>query len=84
MNKGMPFRQAHHVVGEVVALSESSGKLLNKLSLKELKSIYPKFQKDVLEMFHLKSAMERRRVVGSPGDKEVSRQLRIWKKQLGK
>lgn len=84
VNKGMPFRQAHHVVGEVVALSESSGKLLNKLSLKELKSIYPKFQKDVLEMFRLKSAMERRRVVGSPGDKEVSRQLRLWKKQLGK
>ncbi len=83
VNKGMPFRQAHHVVGEVVALSETSGKRLNELSLKDFKSVYPKFQKDVLEMFHLKSAMDRRRILGSPGSKEVSKQLRSWKKQLG-
>lgn len=82
VTKGMPFRQAHHVVGEVVAMSEKAKKPLNKLSLKDLKSVYPKFQSDVLEIFLLKSAMERRRVVGSPGEREVSKQLRQWNSRL--
>jgi len=83
VEKGMPFRQAHHVVGEVVALAERQGKALNRLSLKELRSVYPRFQKDALKTFDLKSAMERRRMIGAPGTAEVSRQLNAWNKRLG-
>src|SRR5882724_1726456 len=41
VRKGMAFRPAHHVVGEVVALAEKTGKPLNQLTLAELKSVEP-------------------------------------------
>ena len=82
VRKGMPFRQAHHVVGEVVALAEQQRKPLDKLGLADLRSVYPKFGKDVLETFNLNLAMERRTMTGAPGRKEVARQLRFWKNKL--
>jgi argininosuccinate lyase len=82
VTKGMPFRQAHHVVGEVVALAERKGKALNKLTLTELRLVYPRFRKDALATFDLKKAMERRTMTGAPGGREVSRQLKYWHKRL--
>jgi argininosuccinate lyase len=80
--KGLPFRQAHHVVGEVVALAERTGKPLNKLTLKELRSVYPRFGADALATFDLKKALARRTMTGAPSSKEIVRQLRRWKQQL--
>lgn len=79
---GMPFRQAHHVVGEVVALSERVGRPLDKLTLAELRSVYPRFGPDAPATFDLKKAMERRTMIGAPSSKELARQLAYWKKQL--
>ena len=78
----MPFRQAHHVVGEVVALAERLAKPLNKLTLAELRSVYPRFGSDATATFDLKKAMERRTMIGAPGSKELARQLARWKKRL--
>jgi len=80
--KGLPFRQAHHVVGEVVALAERAGKPLNKLTLSELRSVYPRFGADALATFDLKKALARRTMTGAPSSKEIVRQLRGWKQQL--
>ncbi|HAV65605.1 MAG TPA: argininosuccinate lyase [Verrucomicrobiales bacterium] len=80
--KGMPFRQAHHVVGEVVALAERAGKPLDRLTLTELRSVYPRFQRDALKTFDLKTAMQRRTMTGAPSEKEIERQLRMWRQQL--
>jgi argininosuccinate lyase len=82
--KKMPFRQAHHVVGAVVALAEKSGKTLNQLTLAELQTVDKTFRPDALDVFHLKAAMAKRNVVGAPGTKEVAKQLARWSKQLGK
>ncbi len=82
VKKGMPFRQAHHVVGAVVAMSEKSGKPLDRLSLADFQSIDKTFGKDVIETFDLKKAMSRRALTGAPGTKEVARQLARWKKTL--
>jgi len=79
---GMPFRQAHHVVGEVVAWSERAGKPLDELTLTELRSVYPRFGADALATFDLKKAMQRRTMTGAPSSKEVARQLAQWKKRL--
>jgi argininosuccinate lyase len=80
--KGMPFRQAHHLVGAVVALGEKSGKPLNKLSLAELQSVDKTFGKDALEIFDLQRAMSKRSLTGAPGTKEVAKQLARWKEEL--
>src|SRR5215469_4425171 len=82
VRKGMPFRQAHHVVGAVVALSEKAGKPLNALTLAELQSVDKTFGRDALKVFNLKQAMLRRNLTGAPGTKEVEKQLARWSKQL--
>jgi argininosuccinate lyase len=87
VKKGMPFRQAHHVVGAVVALAEKTGKPLNQLTLAELQSVDPVtgtkvFGRDALGVFNLKTAMAKRNLTGAPGTKEVAKQLVRWREQL--
>jgi len=81
--KGLPFRQAHHAVGALVALAEREGKPLNKLSLGELRSVEKKFGPDALRIFDLKQAMARRRIPGSPGTGPVQAALATWRRRLG-
>jgi argininosuccinate lyase len=82
VRKGMPFRQAHQVVGAAVALAEGSGKRLNELSLEELRSVDQNFAADALKVFDLKHAMAQRNFTGAPGTREVKRQLARWRKML--
>ena len=82
VRKGMPFRQAHHVVGAVVAHAEAAGKPLNQLTLAELRSVDPSFGWDAPRVFDLKRAMAQRNLPGSPGTKEVSKQLAGWRELL--
>ena len=82
VHKGVPFRKAHHAVGAVVALAESSGKPLNKLTLADLQSVDKTFERDALTMFDLQRAMAKRNLPGAPGTKEVAKQLARWKKLL--
>lgn len=82
VRKGMPFRQAHHMVGSVVALSEKTGRPLNRLTLAELQSVEKTFGRDALAVFDLKKAMAKRNIIGAPGTKEVAKQLARWRRQL--
>ena len=83
VRRGMPFRQAHHAVGAVVALAEKLGQPLNALTVSEYQGISPAFGNDVLETFDLTRAMGRRNVIGAPGTREVKQQLARWLKRLG-
>ena len=78
----MPFRQAHHVVGAVVALAEETGKPLNRLSFADLQSVDEAFGRDALGVFNLQRAMSKRNLTGAPGTKEVAKQLARWRAQL--
>jgi len=71
----------------VVALAESSGKPLNKLTLVDLQSVDPVtgskyFGRDALGVFDVKRAMAQRNLPGAPGTKEVAKQLGRWRKLL--
>ncbi|MBC8094875.1 MAG: argininosuccinate lyase, partial [Akkermansiaceae bacterium] len=83
VRKGMPFRQAHHAVGAVVALAEKTGQPLNQLTLAELQSVDKSFARDALAVFDLTRAMAKRNLTGAPGTKEVAKQLKRWRGQLG-
>jgi argininosuccinate lyase len=80
VRKGLPFRQAHHAVGALVALAERLRKPLNQLTLAEFKSVEKRFGTDALKVFDLCSAMARRRLTGAPGTNEVRKQLASWRK----
>ena len=82
VRKGLPFRQAHHAVGAIVALAEKLGKGLDQLTLAELRSVEKKFGWDALKVFDLKQALRRRNLIGATGTAEVKKQLARWKKQL--
>jgi len=84
VRKGMPFRQAHHAVGAVVALAEKIGKPLNRLKFAELQSADKTFGRDALGVFDLKRAMAKRNLTGAPGTKEVAKQLARWRERLSK
>jgi len=84
VNKGVPFREAHHLVGAAVALAERLGKPLDRLSLEEWRSIDSRFGPDVKGLFDLDKALLRRKGVGNPGPREVRRQITRWKRLLKK
>ena len=82
VRKGMPFRQAHHAVGAVVALAERSGKRLDQLTIRELQSADKTFGRDALGIFDLRKALEHRNLPGAPGTRQVRKQLSRWPKLL--
>ena len=82
VERKVPFREAHHIVGALVALAEKIDKPLNLLSIKEMEGVSKKFKADALDVFDLKKALDKRNITGSPGTKEVKKQLRSWLKRL--
>jgi argininosuccinate lyase len=82
VRKGVPFRQAHHAVGAVVAAAEKKRKRLSELTLDEFQVVHDGFAADVLEVFNLNKAMDARKIPGAPGRAEVKRQLQSWRKRL--
>jgi argininosuccinate lyase len=84
VGKRVPFREAHHVVGQVVALSEHSGTPLDQLSLKQLRALHPAFKSDVMKVFDPDHALKTRRATGSPGSVPVAQALAQWTRRLAK
>jgi argininosuccinate lyase len=82
VQKGIPFRKAHHSVGALVALAEGKGKTLDQLTLDELRSVEAKFGPDARKIFDLNHALSRRTMVGATGTREVRKQLAKWRKIL--
>jgi argininosuccinate lyase len=79
---GVPFREAHHAIGRLVANAEAASKKLNELSLSELQAAHAAFGEDALGCLDLRAAMRRRNLAGAPGTAQVKQQLARWKKQL--
>ncbi len=62
--KGIPFRKAHHAVGQIVKYCIDSGKKLTDCSLEELKQFSKCFDEDVFEVLSFDKAIERRKSMG--------------------
>ena len=67
VNKGMPFRDAHSVIGQLVLYCIDKGCSIDELTIEELKDICPKFDEDVYEAISLKTCVEKRLTKGAPG-----------------
>jgi argininosuccinate lyase len=84
VRKGLPFRQAHQLVGVAVATAARLGRPLDRLTPEQWQEIDPAFDAVALEVFDLKKAMARRNMVGAPGPQQVARQLVRWRKILSR
>ncbi|WP_058270835.1 argininosuccinate lyase [Olsenella massiliensis] len=82
--RGLPFRDAHEVVGELVLYCERRRKGLEDLTLKELRSFSPLFDDDVLEGLDPEGIARARTTYGGTGHEAVKTQLREAARQLGR
>ena len=80
--KGVPFRTAHAVVGRIVRDRLDRGKDLIGISLDELRSFSPAFEKDALDVLSLEGALERKEQVGGTARKRVEARLKALQKEL--
>ncbi len=78
VGKGVPFREAHAIVGKLAA----SGKRLNALSEEEFRAASNAFGEDVREVFDVRKAMQRRSATGSPSPENIERQIGRWRQLL--
>lgn len=84
VKKGIPFRDAHHIVGEVVRYCEGEKKKLNELCIDELQKINIVFSKSVEEVFDNKKILERKKTSGSPNPEFVKAEIKKWRVELSK
>jgi len=80
VNKGIPFREAHHITGRAVALAESKGVDLSDLSMEELKSIDERIGEDV--DLSLENSMNSRKSSGATSPLRVKEQIEYFEKFL--
>jgi argininosuccinate lyase len=82
VRKGVPFRDAHHLVGAAVALAEKRKVPITKLKASEWKKLSPVFDKSALDVFSLEKGLAARTTHGSPNPKLVKQQLARWQQVL--
>jgi len=80
--KGIPFRDAHEIVGNVVKYAEENNKTFGSITLDELKKVNAIFDESALECFNLETALQRKKTFGSPNPTLVKEQIEFWKKNL--
>lgn len=74
--KGMPFREAHEVVGNLVLYCEKNGKELEELSFEELHDVCPLFEKDVVSALDTEAIVAARTTYGGTGHSAVKLQMK--------
>ncbi len=82
VRKGLPFRQAHHTVGKIVAHCEKNNKKLSDLTLDELKAFSDNIDLDVYLVLSADKLVEAYASYGSAGTGSFQVQLKFWTKTL--
>jgi len=79
---GLPFREAHHVTGRIVALAASRGVGLEELALAELESVEPRITPEVFSVLGVDRSVESRTSYGGTAPSNVRAQAEAWLKRL--
>ena len=82
VRKGMPFRKAHGVAGEIVQECAASGMSLRDLPLERYRKFAGEFREDLYGVLDPHASMARKRSAGSTSPQEVEKALRRWEKKL--
>ena len=82
VNRGVPFRDAHGIVGQLVLACIEKGIALDDLPLEEYRAISPVFDDDVYEAISMKTCVEKRTTVGAPGEAAMRDVIAQYRKQL--
>jgi argininosuccinate lyase len=82
VTKGIPFRKAHHIAGEIVLYAEKNQKPLEALTLEEFKKFSKVIEKDVYEWLTMENFFKRREIPGATGYLNVKERLKEAKKEI--
>ena len=78
----MPFREAHHVTGNLVALAERNGCELPQLALADMRAVEPRITRDVYKVLSVEASVASRTSFGGTAPKNVRREANRWLKLL--
>ena len=84
VNHGVPFRDAHGIVGQLVLFCEGKGISLDDMTLDEFKAISPVFEEDIYDAISLKTCVDKRLTIGAPGKEAMDKVITINKEYLSK
>jgi argininosuccinate lyase len=82
VRKGVAFRQAHGIVGELVTYCEKANRKLSELKLDEFKKYSTSVGKDVYQYLGAKNVVEKYVTEGAGGPEQAKEQIEFWKKRL--
>lgn len=77
VNHGIPFRDAHGIIGQLVLTCIEQDISLDELPLSEYKKISPVFEEDIYEAISMKTCVERRNTIGAPGERAMKRVIAL-------
>lgn len=81
---GLPFREAHHATGRIVAIADKKGCTLPELSLTDLQSVEPRITKGAFAVLNVANSVKSRTSYGGTAPANVRREAKSWIKRLKK
>jgi len=75
VKKGIPFREAHHITGQVVQLASKSNRKLSEITIQEYRSIHNIFDNDIYHVFNFEQSVAIRKTPGGTAPRAVQEQI---------
>ena len=82
VGKGVPFRDAHSIIGQMVLYCIDKNCSIEELSMEEFKKLSPYFEQDIYDAVSLKTCVEKRLTIGAPGQAMMEQIIAIEKEYL--
>jgi argininosuccinate lyase len=82
--RGVPFRQAHQITGEIVSYAEQKGKEISELTISELKRFSNKIEGELLELLNLEGSVTSRKSLGGTSKQNVLKMIKENRKEISK
>ena len=84
VQEGVPFREAHNIVGQLVQRCVRKNQELRDISLKDLQSVSSHFTKKALTFLTVQGAVDRKAQIGGTARKQVEKQVKSWEQRFKK
>jgi argininosuccinate lyase len=79
VNKGVPFRDAHGIIGRMVLLCIDKNCAIEDLSMDEFKELCPAFEEDIYDAISLETCVAERKAYGGPSEESVRHQIALMR-----
>ncbi len=82
VNHGVPFRDAHGIIGQLVLYCIDKNISLGEMTLDEYKAISPVFKEDIYDAISMETCVDKRNTIGAPGPKAMQQVIAIYEEYL--